>query len=172
VRVGSGVEFNYTGIKDAIRGFDGVAIIRIVDIGLLQWNTVDGTRPSEAALHTAWSVAPEEPGWADYFIGRPYTVELVRMASGRWIAPIRRTNWWVWGGKIGADETVVSDPAGIAPRLPVKGELAVGVTSTVDFKTGVSEYVQVLFPIDASGRVLTADPSEHVTLDDIDQHLR
>lgn len=154
----------YVSIAQWAAWYDGVAIVRVVDIGAPRWSTPSGERPSEADLH-AWLTAEVR---TPLVIGRAITVELVREVQGAWPAPGGRAVWWVPGGRIGADE-VVDGSARV--REPVIGELAVAFTGAQPYLPVPLSYIGCLFTADAAGRVETFDSSETVTLDTLDQAL-
>ena len=161
-----GASYNYQTLAQFVRDnsqiFEGIAVVTVESVGPLRWNTPDGSRPAEAALHAGWD------GTADYFIGRAYRLRLERVAWGKWTATGPTDIYWLAGGKLGADETGSS---GIGLPPPVVGGTALALTGSVDFGTGVSTTISWLFPVDASGRVITLDPTEDITLSDLDRHL-
>lgn len=164
--VGS-ASIGYESIAQWAAWYDGVAIVRVVEVGALRWNTPSGERPPEADLHASNDRRVGTP----LVIGRAIAVELVREVRGPWPAPGQRAVWWVPGGRIGADEFILTD--GVWPgREAAIGELAVAFTRAEPTQRAIpSAYIGYLFAVDASGRVVTYDPSERVTLDTLDQAL-
>jgi len=164
-QVGSSTSVPYVSIADYATYYDGVAIVRVVDVGAPRWNTPSGERPAEAELH-AWLNGTV---YTPLVIGRAITVELVRQVRGAWPAPGQRAVWWVSGGRIGADEVISTGPN---LREPAVGEIAVAFTADEAYSPAIPlRYIGDLFAVDASGRVETFDPSETVTLDTLDQAL-
>ncbi|MBI2777921.1 MAG: hypothetical protein HYX57_11760 [Chloroflexi bacterium] len=164
-RFGGAATYNYQTLTQFIREnrFKGVAVVTVQSVSPLQWNTPDGSRPADAALHAGW-----DNGTADYFIGRAYRLQLDRVAWGQWTAKGPTEVYWLAGGKLGADET--GSTSVIVP--PVVGGKAVALTdSSTDFGTGVSTTITWLFPVDTTGGVQTLDPTEDITLADLSQHL-
>lgn len=164
-QIGGATSIQYDSIAQYAAFYDGVAIVRVVDISPLRWNTPSGERPSEADLHASISGTTQKV----LVIGRVFTVELVREVRGAWPAPGQRAAWWVPGGRIGADEVISTGPN---LREPAIGELAVAFTADQTYSSAIPlRYIGDLFPVDASGRVETFDDSETVTLDTLDQAL-
>ena len=167
-RFGGTVSVNYQTLAQFIRDnasfYAGIAVVTVESVGPLRWNTPDGSRPAEAALHAGW-----DSGTADSFIGRAYRLRLERVAWGKWTATGPTDIYWLAGGKLGADETGSSASDLVPP--PVVGGTALALTGSFDFGTGVSTTIATLFPVDAGGRVITLDPTEDITLADLDRHL-
>ncbi|MBA3876369.1 MAG: hypothetical protein C0498_05445 [Anaerolinea sp.] len=163
--VGSATSIPYESFAQWAGYFDGVAIVRVVDVGAPRWSTPSGERPTEADLHASPTGDLPRPLLV---IGRPITVELVREVRGAWPAPGKKAVWWVPGGRIGADELISTGPN---LREPVIGELAVAFTAAQTYLPVPLTYIGSLFAADASGRVETFDSSEMVTLDTLDQAL-
>ena len=165
--LGGGASFSYDGFQVWARQSGGVALVRVVDVGPLRWNTEDGTRPPEGALHGP----PPGPHADGYGIGRLVRVQRIDLLSGRWLGASDSASFWWPGGTLGADvfETEVQYPQ-ISPGdraigfvMPEEGD--VGVTSPIPLQ------VAWLFPVDGSGRVQTLDPAERITLDTIQSVL-
>jgi len=75
------------------------------------------------------------------------------------------------GGRIGADEFILSDSLWPGREAAI-GEQAVAFTTAEANPPAIpSAYIGYLFAVDASGRVETFDPSEGVTLNTLDQAL-
>lgn len=166
-QIGSAMSGPYGSIAEYATYFDGVAIVRVVDISPLRWNTPSGERPSEADLHASISGTTQKV----LVIGRVFTVELVRQVRGTWPAPGQQAVRWISGGRIGADEVIST---GRTLREPAVGELAVAFTADQAYSSELPlSYIGSfsLFATDASGRVETFDDSETVTLDTLDQAL-
>ena len=161
VIAGGGISFKDESLAEMAAGYEGVALVRVVAIGAPRWNTPTGERPSEEALHA------HDTG-LNYWIGRPFTLQLERVLTGRWTAPADRTEWLVAGGQLGADVTEVP---GLVPREPRVGEFAVAFTGAWDQGTGLKAYVGSVFPVEPSGEVLTRRPDEGVTIRNIDRLL-
>jgi hypothetical protein len=161
-RLGGGATIGYDSFAVRASGFDGVAVVRVVDVGEPEWNTVDGAKPPEEALAEMLSGPPQY----DYFIGRPVTLELVEMIRGTWFAP-KATVWWKPGGQVGEDLLVIDDLG-----LPdvAAGQLAVAFTFDVPRTPtpGVSLYVAEVYPVSKDGRILTPLPDELIRLADLD----
>lgn len=162
VLVAADVSYQYQSLAEWASQFDGVAIVRISEVGRLQWNTPTGERPSEEQLHA------HDVGLR-YWIGRPFTLELERTVRGRWTGPGEQTQWWVAGGQLGADVTQVPEPPVPTPDV---GQRAIAFTGVFDLGTGVKEYVGAVFPVDDAGRVITMDRGEGVTIENIDSRVR
>ena len=164
-QIGGATSIQYDSIAQYAAWYDGVAIVRVVDISPLRWNTPSGERPSEADLHASLSGTTQKV----LVIGRVFTVELVRQVRGTWPAPGQQAVWWISGGRIGADEVISTGPR---LREPAVGELAVAFTAAQPYgSVPPLRYIGSLFATDASGRVETFDSSEMVTLDTLDQAL-
>lgn len=126
-----------------------------------------GELPPERALHSDWDMSGG--GTFRYAIGRAYQVRLERVVWGKWLAPGDTDVYWLPGGKLGNDE-VGGDRFG--PLPPGAADLGLAIISRYDRGPGViSSAVAWLLPVDASGRVTTMNPKEHVTLADLDEHL-
>jgi len=169
-RVAAGVSFDYQTLAQFIRDnsqiVEGVAVVTVESVSPLRWNTPDGKRPSEPALHADWS----STGDNRYGIGRAYGVRLQRVAWGKWLAPGPTEVYWLGGGKLGADEDV-NGSADLLPP-PVVGGTAVVLVGRFYSSPGVvGPTISWPFPVDANGRVITLDPTEDITLADLDQHL-
>ncbi|MBI2777922.1 MAG: hypothetical protein HYX57_11765 [Chloroflexi bacterium] len=167
--VAAATMFNYQTLAQFIRDnsqiFAGIAVVTVESASPLQWNTPDGARPSEPALHADWS----NPATAQYMIGRAFTLRLDRVAWGQWTAKGPTEVYWIPGGRLGADE-YANGSADLVPP-PVAGGMAVALTaSAADSGPGVST-ISWLFPVDANGRVMTLDPTEALTLENLDQRL-
>lgn len=142
----------------------GVALVRVADAGALRWNSDDGTRPPETALHSA--PAGHRDG---YGIGRLVTVERLELLSGRWTASGPSASYWRPGGQLGSDRF---EPEINIPELS-PGQRAIALLTDADAGAETSLPVQAgwLFPVDAAGRVQTLDPTEQITLDSIGKYL-
>ncbi|MBI3746353.1 MAG: hypothetical protein HY264_07510 [Chloroflexi bacterium] len=166
--MGGAVSVNYQTLAQFVREdvpfYEGIAVVTVESVSQLRWNTPDGSRPADRALHAGW-----DNGTADYFIGRAYRLRLERVAWGNWTATGPTDVYWLAGGKLGADETGSSASDLVPP--PIVGGKAVALTGSFDFGTGVSTTIATLFPVDAGGRVITLDPTEDITLADLAQHL-
>lgn len=163
--VGTATSIPYESFAQWAGYFDGVAIVRVLDVGAPRWSTPTGERPAEADLHASPTDGVPRP---PLVIGRPITVELVRDVRGAWPAPGQRAVWWVPGGRIGADELISTGPSLREPRV---GELGVAFTAAKAYLPVPLTYIGSLFAVDASGRVETFDPTEKITLDTLDQAL-
>lgn len=165
-QIGSATSIPYASIAQWATFYDGVAIVRVVDISAPRWSTPSGERPPEADLH-AWIAGTSTS--PPLVIGRVFTVELVRQVRGTWPAPGPRAVWWVSGGRIGADEVISTSPELAEPRI---GDQAVVFTAAQPYLAFIPmSYIGFLFAVGASGRVTTYDSSETVTLDTLDQAL-
>lgn len=160
--LGGGPTIGYDSFAVRASGFDGVAVVSIAALGEPEWNTVDGARPSDQALAAAMSGVTQ----FDYFIGRPVTLELVRMIRGTWTAPETSTVWWRAGGEVGGDSIVIDD---LRPPEPKVGQVAVAFTFDAPRMPtpGVALYVAEVYPVQADGRLLTPLASEAISLDDV-----
>lgn len=167
--VAAGAMFNYQTLTQFIRenSFEGVAVVRVESASPLQWNTPDGARPSEPALHADWS----NPATAQYMIGRAFTLRLDRVAWGQWTAKGPTEVYWIPGGRLGADE-YANGSADLVPP-PVAGGMAVALTipPMVAQPQPPVRTIGFLFPVDPNGRVMTLDPTEALTLENLDQRL-
>lgn len=167
-RWSSAASENYDGLAEWARMLGGnLALVRVVEVGPVRWNSPTGTRPDEAELHRG----PAE-GETTYFIGRLITVQLERVIRGRWLPATDTARYWRPGGAVGAD---VLDTAFPVPEFqPGDRAIAFIVPKEVDLGRGGPLPVQIgsLFPVDSAGRILTLDPAEQVTLDTIDSVLR
>jgi hypothetical protein len=65
----SGSGFGYFSFKEfAGQHWDGIALVRIVEVGPVQWSTPDGRAPSDAEFHELRRIAAEQ-GIESYYIG-------------------------------------------------------------------------------------------------------
>jgi len=155
---------SYDGFRNWAAMSEGVAIVRVVEVGPIRWNSASGDRPPEARLHTA------PRGHRDsYNIGRLVVLEPVQLLAGEWPRGVERLRYWRPGGSLGVDRFEVPLPV---PDLAA-GDEAVALLGSADAGADDSIPVQVgwLFPIDDTGRVVTLDRSEGVTLDNLDSFL-
>lgn len=156
----------YSGFREWVTIWAGIALVEITDVGPVRWNTVSGVRPDESLLHSAPKGHADTPG-----IGRIVEVRRIRLISGQWLGGEDLARYWKVGGKIAADEmidslnlpTFRSGDRALAFLLPQVGNVAVDGDLPVQ--------VGWLFPVDASGRVQTLDPTEDVTLANLDALL-
>lgn len=167
----SGASIGYTGLRDWVRTIGpNIALVRVVGVGPVRWNSSDGTRPPEAMIEM-----PSPVNGNGYFIGRVVSVERIRIVGGTWPASTTTADYWRPGGSVGLDSFDSEIP------LPdfVVGQRAIAFMGTGDQPSflswdGLSIPVQVqwLFPVDAAGRVQTLDQRENITLDDFASYLR
>lgn len=166
-RWSSAASIGYTSLADFVLPSQSVALVRVVEVGPFRWNSPAGDRPPEALLHAA----PAE-GENTSFIGRLVTVEVERMIRGRWPYPGVTARYWRPGGTVGTD---IFDAEIGWPDFAAGDRALAGVRrGDIDLgRGGASIPVQVdwLFPVEPSGRILTLQPTEQVTLDRIDQVL-
>ena len=164
--LGGGATIGYDSFAVRASGFDGVAVVRVAAVGEPEWNTIDGGRPTDEALEAAMSGTTQ----FDYFIGRPVTVELVRMIRGSWTAPKSSTVWWRAGGEVGEERVVIDDLRAPEPSID---QLAVAFTFDAPRMPtpGVSLYVAEVYPVQADGRLLTPLPAEAISLADLPKVL-
>lgn len=158
------VSIGYDGIREWTRNWGGVALVEIADVGPVRWDTPSGARPEESLLHSAPEGHADTPG-----LGRVIEVRRLRTLSGAWLGESGLARYWRVGGRVGADEMIndlqlpTFDPGGraIAFLLPQPGNIG---------SSGAAIPVEVgwLFPIDASGRVVTLDPNEKITVQDLE----
>lgn len=95
----SGATFGYTDLTEWARmGGGSVALVQVVSVGPVRWNSQTGARPDETELHRA----PTE-GEDTYVIGRLVTVRLERLIRGSWTASGPIARYWRPGGVLGAD---------------------------------------------------------------------
>lgn len=158
---------SYDGLADWVRTLGGnVALVRVVDVGPVRWNSPTGARPVEAELHRG----PAE-GETTYFIGRLVTVQLERVLLGSWVPADDTARYWRPGGSVGADALDTAVP--LPEFQPGDRAIAFVVPKEADLGRGGPLPVQIgsLFQVDPPGRILTLDPAEQVTLDTIDSVL-
>lgn len=157
------VSIGYDGIREWTKNWGGIALVEIADVGPVRWSTVSGLRPDESLLHSAPKGHEDTPG-----IGRFIKVSRIRLIDGQWLGEGDLARYWRVGGRIGADEMIDSldlptfsagDKA-LAFLLPEPGNLAVDGDLPVQ--------VGWLFPVDANGSVITLDPNERITVQDLD----
>lgn len=156
----------YSGLREWTRIWGGIALVEITDVGAVRWDTEAGSRPDEALIHSAPAGHGDAPG-----IGRLIEVRRIRILSGRWLGPSDLARYWRPGGRIGADEmiddldlpTLASGAQAVAFLLPQPGNVASEGSLPVE--------VGWIFPIDTTGRVVTLDPDEEVTLEDLESFL-
>ena len=96
-------------------------------------------------------------------------MERVRLVAGRWPATRSTVAYWRGGGSLGADSL---EPGLVAAELNIGNE-AVALLTEADAGADGNLPVQVgwLFPVDASGRVVTLDRTRTVTLDNLRSFL-
>lgn len=162
---GGAASMYYEGFAAFAKQFDGIALVEVVAVSEPRWNTPDRGRPSEQQLH-----AERLPGDPDYFIGRAYTVRLVRMVRGEWTPPSNQAVAWEAGGRVGADEYAVA-PLGVTAPTVGQQALALTLDGLVDFGTGVTTPIAWLLPVGATGQVNTLDPTETLSLGEIERLL-
>lgn len=161
----SGASISYDGLRVWADQSLGVAIVRVIDVGPIRWNSGSGDRPDETALHSA------PRGHRDsYNLGRLITVERVRLVVGRWPTGGSTAAYWRPGGSLGPDSF---EPALASAKLSI-GDEAVALLTDADAGADANIPVQVgwLFPVDASGRVITLDPDEGINLDNLESFVR
>lgn len=156
----------YGGLREWMTIWGGIALVEITDVGPIRWDTESGARPDETLIHSAPVGHKDAPG-----IGRLVEVRRVRTLSGQWLGAPDLARYWRPGGRLGADEMI--DDLGLPPLatgaqavaflLPQPGNVASDGTIPVE--------VGWLFPVDASGRVITLDPNEKITLDTMESFL-
>ena len=166
----SGASIGYDGFRDWVRTSGGnVALVRVVGVGPVRWNSSDGTRPPEAMIEM-----PSPANGGHFVIGRVVSVERIRVVAGSWPPSAATADYWRPGGSVGLDSFDAEIP------LPdfVVGQRAIafmgsGGSSSFMSWDGLSIPVQIgwLFPVDAAGRVQTLDPRETITLDTIASYL-
>lgn len=157
------VSIGYDGIREWTRNWGGVALVEIADVGPIRWSTVSGLRPDESLLHSAPKGHEDSPG-----IGRFIEVSQIRLIDGQWLGEGDLARYWRVGGRIGADEMIDSldlptfnaGDMALAFLLPQAGNLAVDGDLPVQ--------VGWLFPVDGTGRVVTLDPNERITVQDVE----
>lgn len=163
-RLTSDASVSYDGFRVWAGQSAGVAVVRVVEVGPVRWNSASGDRPPEAALHDA------PRGHRDaYNSGRLIVVERVRLVAGRWPANGSTVAYWRPGGSLGGD---TFEPPLPMPDVTVGAE-AVALLVEADAGADGPIPVQVgwLFPADATGRVATLDPAENITLGTIESFL-
>lgn len=176
-RVGGNAVFAYTGFRDWVTDFGsrGVAIVTVTSVGPIRWNTADGGRPSETALHGPPAGSGNNGNGNTPFIGQLVSVEVVRPLTGRWLGSpdaATRGAYWQPGGRLGLDVQEVDEPVSFSF---VPGQTAVAFLLPQQLDLGYDAPLPVeigsLFPVDGNGRVETFDPSERITLDTIGKYL-
>ncbi len=155
---GGAGSFYYGSIREFSTAAKGIALVRVTNVGDLQYNTVDGSRPAEGT-----------PLTGSISVGRIVEVSLVRLVKGSWLAG-QTARYWQPGGTIGADSTPSEGFMGL-PR-PEQGSTMVAFLAPVaaDLDPTDAELpmdIIALFPVNQAGRVLTPDPHEQVQADDL-----
>lgn len=155
----------YVDLRDWMSGWKDVALVRIEAVGPSRWNSADGSRPSEAAVHGP----PPDPNGDRFLIGRLVDVRLVRTYRGRWTTDELAT-YFSPGGVLGGDrfDPELPDPSYETGQLAVAGLLQ--KPGDVGADGPVPVQVAWLFPITAD-RVLTLDPAEDVKIQDVPSML-
>lgn len=156
----------YAGFLDWATSWGGIALVEVSGLGPVRWTTKSGMRPAESLLHTAPVGHEDTDG-----IGRIIEVRRLKMVSGNWLGATDVARYWRVGGKIGGDEMIneLQLPAfspgeqALAFLLPEQASLGAGKDLAVE--------VGWLFPVDPSGRVITLDPNENVTLENLASFL-
>lgn len=158
--LGSDASVSYDGFRVWAGQSQGVALVQVSDIGPLRWNSISGERPDEGALHSA----PRDHR-DSYNIGRLITVERVRLVAGRSPTTTSTFTYWRPGGALGPDSFDAALPA---PVLSV-GDRAIALLTEADAGADGPIPVQVgwLFPLDDTGRVVTLNPNEKITLENL-----
>lgn len=162
---GGAFSYGYGSFAEFAAMTDGVAVVRIVSVGEVQYSTDDGRRPSCADVAAADDA---------FGVGRVVQVEMVEVVRGTWPAPGPVASYWLPGGAIGGD---VSPEAGFDLPAPTTGALAVAflLAQPIDFDDGqgtLAVHIGELFPVDDAGRVVTPDPSELILIDQMEKVLR
>jgi len=164
------VSISYDGFREWARiGGGDIALVRIVGVGPVRWNSSDGTRPPEAMIEM-----PSPANGGHYFIGRVISVERVRVLSGAWSLTSETADYWRPGGSLGLDSFDAEIPlSDFVVGQRAIAFMSIGGSSSFMSWDGLSIPVQVgwLFPVDAAGRVQTLDPRENITLDTIASYL-
>lgn len=160
---GGAATFDYMGLRAMAQDAGGVAVVKVTNIGDLQYNTADGQRPAEGT-----------PLSGSISVGRIVEVKLIRLASGSWVSgDVAR--YWQPGGTLGSDTTPEEGYMGL-PRPELNQTMvAFLLPQTADLDPTDSElYMDIfaLFPVSASGRITTPDPKERVTTDSLDAAVR
>jgi hypothetical protein len=163
---GVDASIGYTGVREWLAISGGVALVEVAQIGPVRWSTESGNRPEESLLHSAPRGHEDTPG-----IGRLVEVRRVRILSGQWLGDSDVARYWKPGGRIDADEMLVDFP--IPPLATGQQALALVLPQPGDIGGQGSIPVQVgwLFPVKSDGRVVTLDPNELVTLDEVQSLL-
>lgn len=154
---------SYDGFRVWAEMSAGIALVEVADVGPVRWSTVSGLRPDESLLHSAPKGHEDTPG-----IGRFIDVSRIRLIDGQWLGEGDLARYWRVGGKIGADEmihsldlpTFSSGDKALAFLLPEPVNLA--VDGDLPLQVGW------LFPVDANGSVITLDPNERITVQDLE----
>ncbi|MBI2775904.1 MAG: hypothetical protein HYX57_01375 [Chloroflexi bacterium] len=157
------------------RGGEGVALVTVTAVGPIRWNTADGGRPSESAVHGGPVGNGNNGNGNTPFIGRLITVELVRTLVAPWLASPdgpNRAAYWQPGGQLGLDVQEV-DVSRTFAFVPGQTAVAFVLPQQVDLGYDAPMLVQIgsLFAADGAGRIETFDPDEKITLDNIGTYL-
>ncbi len=162
--IGGGAgSFYYGSFEEFAAMTDGVAVVRVVSVGDPQYSTDDGQRPSCDEVADATDA---------FTVGRLVEVEMVSLIRGAWPAA-GNAMYWLPGGTIDGD---ITTEAGFGLADPVLGELAVAflLAEPLDLDDGEGSqpvHVGELFAADATGRVLTPDPTELILIEALDELL-
>lgn len=156
----------YSGFAEWTSVWSGIALVEVIDVGAIRWTTPTGQRPEEARLHSVPQGHEGTPG-----IGRLVTARRISVLSGQWPPETEFARYWRPGGRVGSDEMLVDIP--LPPLAPGQQALAFVLPQAGNVGGDGAIIVEAgwLFPIDDRGRVLTLDPNENVTLENLPSFL-
>ncbi|MFP5343316.1 MAG: hypothetical protein ACLGIJ_10400 [Candidatus Limnocylindria bacterium] len=156
----------YSGLREWMTIWGGIALVEITEVGPIRWDTESGARPDEALIHSAPVGHQDTPG-----IGRLVEVRRDRLLSGRWLGTSELARYWRPGGRVGADEMI--NDLGLPPLATGTQAIAFLLRQPGDVGSQGTIPVEVgwLFPVDASGGVITLDPNEKINVDDVESFL-
>ena len=158
--LGRGVaDVAYGDISDLARVADAIAIAEVVRVSDLRYSTESGERPSCEYIESAQGL---------FGVGRMIELQQVRTVKGQ---PAGTVMYWLPGGSLGGDtspghhfglETPAVGDRMLAFLLSRPGDMDIGpnVLEVNAFE---------LFPIARDGRIITPDPRENVTIDNVDE---
>jgi hypothetical protein len=159
--LGGGVsEVSYSDISELARSADSIAIAEVVEVGELEYSTETGERPSCEYMAAAQG---------SFAVGRMIELREARNVAGR----ARATEtffYWLRGGALGGD---TSPGHHFGLHTPKVGDrmlaFLLAEPADLDVGPGVREvHVYELMAIGSDGMIITPNPQESITVDNVD----